>query len=46
MQRTGQALTPEQKLLLDEHIRQTQQAQIQFQQGQDNKKRKDNGLVM
>lgn len=46
MQRTGQALTPEQKLLLNEHIRQTQQAQIQFQQGQDNKKRKDNGLVM
>ena len=46
MQRTGQALTPEQKLLLEEHIRQTQQAQIQFQQGQDNKKRKDNGLVM
>ena len=46
MQRTGQELTPEQKLMLDEHIRQTQQAQIQFQQRQDNKKRKDNGLVM
>lgn len=46
MQRTGQALTPEQKLLLDEHIRQAQQAQIQFQQGQDNKKKKDNELVM
>jgi len=46
MQRTGQALTPEQKMLLDEHIRQTQQAQIQFQQGQDSKKRKGQGLEM
>ena len=46
MQRTGQALTPEQKLMLDEHIRQTQQAQIQFQQRQDNRKHKGNGLEM
>ena len=46
MQRTGQALTPEQRLLLDEHIRQKQQAQIQFQQRQDNRKRKGNGLEM
>lgn len=46
MQRTGQALTPEQKLMLDERIRQTQQAQIQFQQRQDNRKHKGNGLEM
>ena len=46
MQRTGQALTPEQKMLLDEHIRQTQQVQIQFQQRQGNKKQKGNGLEM
>ena len=46
MQRTGQTLTPEQKILLDEHIRQTQQAQIQYQQRQDNKKHKGNGLEM
>ena len=44
MQKTGQALTPEQKLLIDEHIRQTQQAQMQFQQGQESKKSKRNGL--
>lgn len=44
MQKTGQTLTPEQKLLLDEHIRQTQQAQIQNQQKQENKKSKGNGL--
>ena len=44
MQKTGQALTPEQKLLIDEHIRQTQQAQMQFQQGQESKKIKRNGL--
>lgn len=46
MQKTGQALTPEQKLLLDEHIRQTQQAQIQFRQRQGNKKQRENGLEM
>lgn len=46
MQRTGQALTTEQKMLLEEHIRQTQQAQIQFQQRQGNKKQKGNGLEM
>lgn len=46
MQRTGQALTTEQKMLLEEHIRQTQQAQIQFQQRQSNKKQKGNGLEM
>ena len=46
MQHTGQALTPEQKLLIDEHIRQTQQAQIQFQQRQKNKQRKGNGIEM
>ena len=34
MQRSGQILTPEQKLLLDEHIQQIQQAQKQFQQRQ------------
>ena len=34
MQRNGQRLTSEQKSLLDEHIRQTQQAQKQFQQRQ------------
>ena len=44
MQRTGQTLTPEQKLLLDEHIRQTQQAQIQFKQRQGNKKQRGKGL--
>lgn len=44
MQKTGQALTPEQKLLLDEHIRQTQQAQIQFQQRQAKKNSKENGI--
>lgn len=46
MQKTGQTLTPEQKLFLDEHIRQTQQAQIQFQQRQENKKSKGKGLEM
>lgn len=46
MQKTGQALTPEQKLLIEEHIRQTQQAQIQFQQRQENKKSKGKGLEM
>ena len=46
MQKTGQTLTPEQKLFLDEHIRQTQQAQIQFQQRKKKKKSKGKGLEM
>ena len=46
MQRTGQTLTQEQRLFLKEHIRQTQQAQILFQQRQENKKSKENGIEM
>ena len=34
------------RLLLDEHLRQTQQAQILFQQRQENKKSKGNGIEM
>lgn len=44
MKRTGQTLSPEQQQLLAEHIRQTQQAQIQFQQRQTNKKSKGQGM--
>lgn len=40
MQRTGQTLTPEQKQLLDEHIRQTNEAQVRFRNQQDQKKSK------
>ena len=40
MQRTGQTLTPEQKQLLDEHIRQTNEAQVRFKSQQDQKKSK------
>ena len=46
MQKTGQTLTQEQRLFLKEHIRQTQQAQILFQQRQENKKSKENGIEM
>lgn len=34
MQSTGQTLTPEQKQLLDEHIRQTNEAQVRFRKQQ------------
>ena len=44
MQRTGQTLTPEQKQLLDEHIRQTNEAQVRFRNQQD--KKKSNGLSL
>ena len=40
MQKTGQALTPEQKRLLDEHIRQTNEAQVRFRNQQNQKKSK------
>ena len=40
MQKTGQALTPEQKRLLDEHIRQTNEAQVRFRNQQNQKKNK------
>ncbi len=40
MQRTGQTLTPEQKQLLDEHIRQTNEAQVRFRNQQEQKKSK------
>lgn len=40
MQRTGQTLTPEQKRLLDEHIRQTTETQVRFRNQQDQKKSK------
>lgn len=40
IQRTGQTLTPEQKQLLDEHIRQTNEAQARFRNQQDQKKSK------
>ena len=40
MQRTGQTLTSEQKQLLDEHIRQTNEAQARFRNQQDQKKSK------
>lgn len=40
MQRTGQTLTPEQKQLLDEYIRQTNEAQVRFRNQQDQKKSK------
>lgn len=38
--KTGQALTPEQKRLLDEHIRQTNEVQVRFRNQQDQKKSK------
>lgn len=44
MQRTGQTLTPEQKQLLDEHIRQTNEAQVRFRKQQNQKK--SNGLSL
>lgn len=44
MQRTGQILTPEQKQLLDEHIRQTNEAQVRFRNQQEQKK--SNGLSL
>lgn len=40
MQRTGQTLTPEQKQLLDEHIRQTNEAQVRFRNQQEQNKSK------
>lgn len=40
MQRTGQTLTTEQKQLLDEHIRQTNEVQVRFRNQQDQKKSK------
>ena len=40
MQRTGQTLTSEQKQLLDEHIRQTNETQVRFRNQQDQKKSK------
>lgn len=44
IQRTGQTLTPEQKQLLDEHIRQTNEAQVRFRNQQNQKK--SNGLSL
>lgn len=44
VQRTGQTLTPEQKQLLDEHIRQTNEAQVRFRNQQNQKK--SNGLSL
>ena len=44
MQRTGQTLTLEQKQLLDEHIRQTNEAQVRFRNQQEQKK--SNGLSL
>ena len=40
MLKTGQALTSEQKRLLDEHIRQTNEAQVRFRNQQNQKKSK------
>ncbi len=39
-QKTGQALTPEEKRLLDEHIMQTNESQVRFRNQQDQKKSK------
>lgn len=44
IQRTGQTLIPEQKQLLDEHIRQTNEAQVRFRNQQNQKK--SNGLSL
>ena len=43
-QKMGQALTPEEKRLLDEHIRQTNEAQVRFRNQQDQKKSKGQSL--
>lgn len=43
-QENGQALTPEEKRLLDEHIRQTNEAQVRFRNQQDQKKSKELSL--